>query len=51
MLPTRWVKISIYLHSQPFLSITFLLNLKLLTIFVHTPNVLWLSLIFCCVCQ
>jgi hypothetical protein len=33
MLPTRWVKISTYLHSEPFLSITFLLKLKLLTIF------------------
>jgi hypothetical protein len=50
MLPMRWVKISTYLHLEPFLSIIFLLNLKLLKIFVHTPNVLWLSLILCCVC-
>jgi hypothetical protein len=41
VLPTRWVKISTYLQSEPFLSITFILiNLKLLIIFVHTPNVL-----------
>jgi hypothetical protein len=41
MLPTRWVKISTYLQSETFLSIIFLLiNLKLLIIFVHTPDVL-----------
>jgi hypothetical protein len=41
MLPTRWVKISTYLQSETFLSITFILiNLKLLIMFVHTPNVL-----------
>jgi hypothetical protein len=41
MLPTRWVKLSTHLQSGPFLSITFILiNLKLLIIFVHTPNVL-----------
>jgi hypothetical protein len=41
MLPMRWVRISTYLQSETFLSITFILiNLKLLIIFVHTPNVL-----------
>jgi hypothetical protein len=41
MLPTRWVKISTYLQSEPFLSITYILiNLKLLILFVHNPNVL-----------
>jgi hypothetical protein len=39
MLPTRWVMISTYLQSEMFLSITFLINLKLL-MFVHTPNIL-----------
>jgi hypothetical protein len=40
MLPTRWVKISTYLQSEPFLSVIFILNnLKLLTLFVHIPNV------------
>ncbi|PNF15180.1 hypothetical protein B7P43_G14670 [Cryptotermes secundus] len=37
MLPTRWVKISTYLKSEQFLSIT--LNLKLLIIFDNTPNI------------
>jgi hypothetical protein len=33
--------IATYLQSEPFLSITFILtNLKVLIIFVHTPNVL-----------
>jgi hypothetical protein len=42
MLPTQWVKISIYFQSEPFPSITFILiNLKLLIMFVHTPNVLF----------
>jgi hypothetical protein len=41
VLPMRWVKISTYLHSQPFLSIIFILiNLKFLILFVHSPNVL-----------
>jgi hypothetical protein len=41
MLPTRWVKISTYLQSEPFLPMTFILiKLKLLIIFVHNPNVL-----------
>jgi hypothetical protein len=43
MLPLRWVKISTYtyLQSESFLSITFILiNLKLLILFVHDPNVL-----------
>jgi hypothetical protein len=41
VLPTRWVKISTYLQSGTFLSITFMLiNLKLLIMFVRTPNVL-----------
>jgi hypothetical protein len=36
-----WLKISTYLQSGPFLSITFILiNLKLLILFVLTPNVL-----------
>jgi hypothetical protein len=36
-----WVKISTYLHSEPFLSITFIIiNRKLLIIFVQNPNVL-----------
>jgi hypothetical protein len=34
MLPTRWVKISTYLQSEPFLSITFILiNLNLLILY------------------
>jgi hypothetical protein len=41
MLPTWRVKISIYLQLEPFLSITFtLINLKLLILFVHYPNIL-----------
>jgi hypothetical protein len=41
MLPTWWANISAYLQSKPLFSITFILtNLKLLIIFVHTPNVL-----------
>jgi hypothetical protein len=41
MMSTQWVKISTYSQSKRFLSITFILsNLKLLIIFVHTPNVL-----------
>jgi hypothetical protein len=41
MLPKRWVKISTYLQSEPFSSITcILINLQLFIIFVHTPNVL-----------
>jgi hypothetical protein len=41
MLPTWWVKVSTYLQSEPFLSITFtLMKLKLLITYVHTPNVL-----------
>jgi hypothetical protein len=40
VLPTRWVKISTYLQSEPLLSITFIpINLKLLLIFVNNPNV------------
>jgi hypothetical protein len=38
MLPTRWVKISTYLLSEPFLSIIFILiNLKLLMLSVQNP--------------
>jgi hypothetical protein len=40
MLSTRWVKIPTCLQSGPFLSIIFILNIKLLKIFVHNPNVL-----------
>jgi hypothetical protein len=41
VLPTWWVKISTYLRSETFLSITFILiYLKLLIMFVHTPYVL-----------
>jgi hypothetical protein len=41
VLLTWWVRSSTYLQSEPFLSITFILiNLELLIIFVHTPNVL-----------
>jgi hypothetical protein len=43
MLSTRWIKTSTYLQSEPFLSITFIfINVKLLTIFAHNPNVLGL---------
>jgi hypothetical protein len=46
MLPALWVKISTYLHSGPFLSITFIpINLKLLIMFVHTPNVLYYAVL------
>jgi hypothetical protein len=41
MLIKRWVKISTYLQSEPFLSFTCrLIKLKLLITFVHTTNVL-----------
>jgi hypothetical protein len=41
MLSTRWVKISTYLQLEPFLSIIFILiNLKLLKLLVHNPNIL-----------
>jgi hypothetical protein len=40
MLPTRWVKISTYFQSEPFLSVVFILtNLNMLILFVHNPDV------------
>jgi hypothetical protein len=41
MLQTQWVKISTYLQSETFLSVTFLLiNIKFLIMFCHNRNVL-----------